>query len=389
MPAYLWFLSGAMSASMNTGPLAPVLMQGVVDAVTCVVIALLAGVVDRRLIVPAGLFAVVNPTLVVLSGIVYTDSLFLFGCALSLFAAHKWLDNPGWRWAVLLGLALGLAALTRILIAPWVVIVMTFLAGAALWRRRLTSDRLLQLVTAAALFVALLSPILLRNYSQYGSLQLTSQAGHHALYWVVPLIMEAKDGTPHAKGVALMRQRYEAQIDPAEEDNPFRASRAKLRLAFDALTSLGASAAAKAWTFGAAINLFSPAFVVVPAAYALPRTGFYATPGESKLEKIWNFFTNIESPAYTWLLFTGSLGVLVLRSIQLFGLVVGLRRDREVRVALLLLIAWVLFILLINGPIASPKYRLPLEPAFAVFFALAFDDLRRRLTRVRAASPQE
>jgi len=53
MPAYLWFLSGAMTVSMDTGLLAPVLLQGVVDAATCVVIALLAGVVDRRLIVPA------------------------------------------------------------------------------------------------------------------------------------------------------------------------------------------------------------------------------------------------------------------------------------------------------------------------------------------------
>lgn len=97
----------------------------------------------------------------------------------------------------------------------------------------------------------------------------------------------------------------------------------------------------------------------------------------------------IESRAYAWLLLAGGLGTLVLRAIQLFGVVVGLRRDPEVRIAPLLLIAWILFILVVNGPIASPKYRLPLEPAFAVFFALAFDDLRQRLTRVRAASPQE
>ena len=33
--------------------------------------------------------------------------------------------------------------------------------------------------------------------------------------------------------------------------------------------------------------------------------------------------------------------------------------------------------------------RLPLEPAFAVFFALAFDDLRRRITRRQAGSQQD
>jgi 4-amino-4-deoxy-L-arabinose transferase-like glycosyltransferase len=388
MPAYLWFLTGAMTVSMDTGPLAPVLLQGVVDAATCVVIALLAGVVDRRLIMPAGLFAVANPTLVVLSGIVYTDTLFLFGCALGLYAALKWLDAPGWRWAVLLGLALGLAALTRVLIAPWVAIVLAFLAGAALWRHRLNCRRLTQLVGAAALFIALLSPIVLRNYSQYGSLQLTPQAGAHALYWIVPLTMEAKNGTPWAEAAASMQRRYEAQKDPGEENNPFRTSQAKLKLAAETLTSLGAGAIAKAWTFGAAINLFSPSVTIVPTVTRLPHTGFYATPGQSRLEKIWNFFTKIESPVYAWLLVAGSLGVLVLRTIQVFGVTVGFRRDGGVRLPLLLLIGWILFVLVVNGPVASPKYRLLLEPAFAVFFALAFDDLRRRVKRARAAPPR-
>jgi hypothetical protein len=41
----------------------------------------------------------------------------------------------------------------------------------------------------------------------------------------------------------------------------------------------------------------------------------------------------------------------------------------------------VAFILLVNGPIASPKYRLPLEPAFNVMSAagyVAIRDWRRR-----------
>ena len=42
------------------------------------------------------------------------------------------------------------------------------------------------------------------------------------------------------------------------------------------------------------------------------------------------------------------------------------------RIALLLLLGWIAFILLINGPIASAKYRLPIEPAMGIFFAQGF-----------------
>jgi hypothetical protein len=52
---------------------------------------------------------------------------------------------------------------------------------------------------------------------------------------------------------------------------------------------------------------------------------------------------------------------------------------------LLLLSGWVAFILLVNGPIASPKYRLPLEPVFSVMSAAGYATIRDWYRRRRSA----
>ena len=344
-------------------------------------IARLAGVLHPRLLFPAGAFAALDPTLVVTSGVVLTDSLFVFGCVISLFAACRWTQRPQWRLALLMGLGLGMAALTRAMIAPWAVILLIALGGAAFRGHRQPRTVLAQLAAAAGLCALLLSPVLARNLTEHGTLQLTPQLGTHYLYWVVPLVMEAKDGTPRSQTAEAMRGRFEPGFTEAELNDPFLKSRALARAAIQALSELGPVAVVKAWAIGAAINLFSPAITIVPIVAQLPRTAFYETQGETKLEKIWHFLINNDNPLYGRLLMVGTIGVILLRLVQLYGLIAAFQLEGPARYGLFLLLGWALFVLLVNGPVASPKYRLPLEPVFAVLFAIGFDRFRRRRHR--------
>ena len=68
---------------------------------------------------------------------------------------------------------------------------------------------------------------------------------------------------------------------------------------------------------------------------------------------------------------------LAMRAGQLLGLWRLLFAGDRLRLAAaLLLLAWIGFVLAINGPVASAKYRAPAEPAFAVLLAAAL--VRRR-----------
>jgi hypothetical protein len=156
------------------------------------------------------------------------------------------------------------------------------------------------------------------------------------------------------------------------------------------MAELGTAATVKAWIFGAAVNLGSPAVTLSPPVMSLPRTGFYATPGATPLEKIGNFLFRSSNALYAWIVLAGIAGLAAVRLVQLIGFFAVLRRPEHWPI-LLLLASWIAYILLVNGPVASPKYRLPIEAPLMVFAGAGFVSLRhgrgRRTTSEASASP--
>jgi 4-amino-4-deoxy-L-arabinose transferase-like glycosyltransferase len=142
MPAYLAFLR-VFETAFGPGVLWPVLGQAMVDSLTCVAIAGTAGTLAPRLAAPAGLLAALNPTQLVMTSLVLTDSLFFFFCALALWGVLAWLRQPRWWLALAVGLALGLGILTRVMLMPWALVLPILLLGAlAIARRRDGRSRL-------------------------------------------------------------------------------------------------------------------------------------------------------------------------------------------------------------------------------------------------------
>lgn len=365
MPFFTWAITLDAMLAGELAPLAFVLAQGVFDAGTCVLVAGIARLVSPRAALGAGYAAALTPTFIILSGLIYTDTVFVFFAASSLYAALRWLATPRWRWALLLGLALGLAALVRVVIVPWAVPLGLFLAVVALVRRQVRFAQLRQLLGAGAILALCIAPVLARNVALYGAWSLTPQSGNHLAYWVYPLVKEAFDGTPREATKKVNDTRIAARFGAMPTANPFADSARYRAFAEEEMAKLGYATWARAWARGAAINLAAPAVVHVPPVSALPRRGFYDTPGANFADKLRAFLFGSGNTLYAWLLLLGLSGVAVFRLVQLVGLVSLLRRGGNFT-GLLLLMGWCLYILVLNGPIGSPKYRLPIEPVLAV-----------------------
>ena len=342
MPLFSWLVTINVIVLGNWAALSYVLLQGLLDGAACIVIAGIANEIDERLTLPAAIIAAFNPTQIVLSGLLYTDTPFLFFAALSLWALACWLKSPSWKFAIIAGAAAGVAVHCRALMVPWIVVVVAFMLTVIVLRRRAILARIGQTAAMAAIFVLCIAPVLLRNVTQHGAWTLTPQSGVHLALWVVPLVEEAHRGTPWSQGSAEMQQRTIDKFGPQPSDQ-FESSRQFTEVAIERLKALGVMAIAKAWVVGTAINLATPALILSPPVAQLPRTGFFATPGTSVFEKIARFLFKSDNPLYG---------------------------------RLLLLVLWCLYILGINGPVASPKYRLPLEPVLVVMAAAGFCALR-------------
>ena len=127
MPLFAWFVGIHALLFGKSAALAYVLTQGALDAGTCLLTCGIAKALNARIAVPAAIAEVFNPTQIVLSGLILTDTPFLFSVALFLLAGTRWLRTPGWRWAIVAGAAMGAAAMIRVVVVPWAIFALSFL----------------------------------------------------------------------------------------------------------------------------------------------------------------------------------------------------------------------------------------------------------------------
>ncbi len=379
MPLFSWMTSLCALISRTFTPLVYVLFQGLIDSGTCLLVYFIAREFDHRVALPAGIAAAINPTQIVMAGMLYPDTPFTFFAALVMLGAVRWLKTPSWSSIVMVALGLAAAASMRILIAPFGVALLTFFLLASLVTRRFGRIVLAHLCFAGVVYGAAVGAISLRNHFQYGTWELTPQSGMHLSRWIVPLVRQAKDGTPWRETYEELERRTHDRFGEVLADDPFGLSKQYTEIAMEELPRLGIAAIVKAWAYGAVLNIGTPAIVLSPPVLQLPRTGFYDTPGASMIEKMLNFMFRSDNRVYAWILLAGISGMVIVRIVQLAGLVALLRAGHGY-LGLLTLAGWCAFILLTNGPVASPKYRLPMEPVLTVLTGAGFR-ARALLTR--------
>ena len=348
-------------------------LQSVIDAGTCVLIGLTAARFVPGWFRLAGLIAAVNPTQIVLAGLVLSDSIFLFFTSAALLVIVD-MARPGQqtsgilRAAILLGLSLGFALLTRSAILPWLPV--AALAFVVLgWRRAGLMRSVLGVVLVSAIVSAALAPILYRNYQRHDAVIVTPQAGAHLLFWVVPLVANFGGVTGFDDAQTDATERRDAALAALNGEPTYAEKEAAARqVASEMLGEFGYLAVARAWIVGAGLNLGLPAASIAPPVRNLPHNSFYSTPGDGAVQKVLTFLTDAENRHYVIVLGLSSVLSLAWLALAAFGMI---RLFRGWPLCAFILFIWLGYILALNGPVASPKYRLPIENVLVIAVAAA------------------
>ncbi|MEX2614514.1 MAG: hypothetical protein WD767_00290 [Alphaproteobacteria bacterium] len=379
-PGYIFFLAG-LRWLFSDSLVGILLAQAVLDSLTCVLIAVTGAQLSRSLALAGGLLAACWVNLIIHSGMILSDSLFVFLMTAMLAAAAQFLRTASLGSVALAGLSLGLALATRSVaqLLPFLMLPAAF--GVPLFHRRGAAVAALSAVLFLVLSLLPVSPLIYRNLTEFDTLAISSQTGTHLAGWVVPLVRRAADGTPRGQGAAELGASIERRIETEgllEADaTPFQRSALFQEHALRALWEYPPGAVAKAWLNGALINLTAPAIAVDPRIRQLPHASFDSTAGDGIVAQARNMLAG-SSAAYIAAMAGGLVFAALFSVAQLYGLVCLFRIAPWAAIFATLCAG---YFLAINGPVGSPKYRLPFEPVLILLSGLAFLDIARRFRR--------
>jgi dolichyl-phosphate-mannose-protein mannosyltransferase len=377
MPLYLLLLGGVQSLFGNA-PGVVAWLQAIIDSGTCVLIAALGGLFSRAVGTFAGMLAALSINLVIYSTQILTETAFLFFFTGFLYAGARFLRTPDSRLALIAGVGGGLSLEVRPVAAILLVAAIPVVFfGALFLGRRMTAA-----FTGVALFLAgvvlPVAPVLLRNATHYGTWKLMSETGEHLAFWVVPLVTQRANAVPYQQTMERMRAIYTdrlAELGLNDQADPFQLDAVKIDLARKAMAELPLSAFVNAWLEGMVVNIASPAIILDPRVRALPKPSFYDTSGPTLWSRAQTYV--FEKPGlYQGILLLGLLATLPLLVLQAAGFVLLARHNRWAAVFAGGVLA---YFLMINGPVATPKYRLPMEPVLIVLTAIALERMVRAL----------
>ena len=376
MPLYPLLLAGVQIMFGDT-PRIAALIQAVIDAGTCALIAALGAMVSPRTGLVAGVVAAMSATLIVYSTQILTDTLFLFFFAMMLLAGAHFLKTPTASCALLAGLAGGFSLATRPAVSLLLVAAIPVVFTASFARRRVFTPALAASVLFTIGSAVPISPVFLRNIFYYQSGNLTTQTSEYLAFWIVPLVTTRASGTPYQTSVDRMQALYHERLAERglrAETNPFRLSAAKTELAREQMALLPLFAYVKSWAEGMVVNLGAPALLGDPRVRALPKPSFYNTPGVTLWDKTRAYIFD-DPGLYQVLLILGLVSMIPFLALEAAGIFM---LGRTLPWAAVFSGGVLSYFLMVSGPIASAKYRLPMEPVLIVLCAIPLAALFRK-----------
>ena len=357
--------------------------QSIIDSCTCVLIGLLGAQQNRITGLLAGFLAAAWPNLIIHSHQILSDSLFLFLFVGVLYFAAKFLTSARLVVAVIIGFLCGAAIMTRS-IAFYIPISMAISAPfiskriRGQWRPGIIAG----IATLSASLI-IVSPLMWRNLSDYGTTKLTAQGGSHFSNWIVGSLSSFERGTSFSEAARDIQLKLQAKTEGGraklEAMNDFEYAAAQANFAKQEFKKFPLQSILKAWAYGAALNLGSPAIAIDPRIRSYNRNSLMDSTGTTITERLWKFIDGNHPTYLTWVV-VGLTASVLCAALQFGGWILLLRNAFWPAVFGALAIA---YFLLVSGPVGAPKYRLPYEPILIIFQAVAILALYKRLRPAR------
>ena len=339
-------------------------MQTIIDSITCVIIAFIAKSLNKKLFFLAGVVASFSPLLIIVSSQILSDTLFLFFLSISILFILTFIKQKKESLIYLGALFLSLALFTRVVVLPLIFIIPIYILYFC-YKERYYVLKVIRIISIFIIISFTFSfPRMISNYFNFNTISLTSQSGSHFAYWVLPAVLDFDSSDK--------KDLYKANIQDLnktleEKNNPFERSSLLKKEALNFLLSTEKKIIFLAWSKGAILNILGPPFIIDHRFRSFPHPSFYEND-RNLLRWLSIIFSKDKFKSYKFLLCVSIIFSLLFIFLSLYGFI--LIYKNYFQDSIILLIISVYFIA-VTGPVFSPKYIHPIMPLLIILEVVA------------------
>lgn len=353
--------------------------QVVSDSLACVIMA--KAFCDAGLSIRSakifGILYSINPLFIICSGLLLSDSIFVFEFSLAFYCFVKWIRSDFDLYILLMIVCFGLMAMTRTIGLYIGLVMICFVFG--IFFRSWTVNRWRVACSGVLVFFLILSPQYIFNHIKHDSFAFSAQTGTHLRHWVFPSIYQLSGHGSFSEGQKIARE--VRQEGP--ETSVFIHSRLDIGSFQALMSSLSTYDIASGWSKGTVMNVLAPAITISPLVRALEHPSFYGIEGAGVIEKVESFWFLNNDSIYLKIIISGvmiRMTLMIAAVIGLFKISALFKQQQTFPAGLAFLLIAGLLSVFIAGPVLNPKYRILFEISMVLFacIGLNFRQLSRR-----------
>jgi 4-amino-4-deoxy-L-arabinose transferase-like glycosyltransferase len=365
-PVYPLFLAGVYSI-FGHKPYAAIIIQILLGCLACVFVYKIGEVfIQKGVGFIAGLLMALDFPTAIYTNLLITETLFVLLCLLSVYFILKFFKEGKRAYLIYSGIFLGLSTLCRPIIQYFIILMVPLFF--VVYRKEIKKG-LLSCLLYILVFLVVITPWALRNYTTYGSFKLTAMSGWNLLVYNAAYLESYRQGG--YDNLENVRENMKTEMDRAFIDrdivSPFEMTQLYQEKALEKIFAYPGSYA-KIHLVGIAKIFATPTFPISERIFGVPldeRTthaigkGLVTENFAKALGNLFRFFIqNWKALLYLPPLL---LYLLFLYSMTGYGFYqIIKKRDSLLIFSLCLLI--VVYSVLLGGAVGVARFRIPLMP---------------------------
>ena len=368
MPGTFWYFA-FLQWLTNENLFLILMIQSLVDSFTCVLIFSCTGLINKKYELFAGFFAACSPTMVVISSQILSDTIFLFIFSCSLYFLLRFIRMKNSIYFLFLcALFLGMSAFIRAANFPLIFLSLPIIFLIII-SKNFSNKK--SLICLSFFFLIALLPVsnrLFNNIIHNDTFSLTSQAGSHIAYWMIPGILSVSEGMDRSSSLKYVKSRINKE--GGLKGNSYLDSKIMLEVSKDIILGQSIYHLSYAWLKASALNIVSSSILLDSRVRNLEHPSF----SDAKNIKHWVTSLLLKEKNLLY----GKV-LLIISIISIFtGLtfIIGFFYfTKENLIMSIISFFIILYFSLITGPVISPKYFLPFLPIIIYFQSIALERL--------------